>query len=312
LRRYLDQQLKLSHLRAIDAIVMQKSLLKAAQAIGVSQPALTKCVKELEDIFGVQLFERHGRGVTPTLFGSAVAQSAKRIMAELRRLDEELDQLASHSSGTIVLGALPVPTYGLVPDMLARFKLDYPDLKVRVVMLRTDKVLASLAAGDVDLVIGRLYELAAPDGFAREALYEEPFSVLARADHPIFARNRIEPEDLAAYDFVLPTMSQRIGQEIEHFLATHNLHPVASLRASSTGFIREMLHSTDYITITARRMMAGDLRRGSIREVPLAVVAKPRPAGLIYRRDRPLMQNAQTLASFIRAYLGNLPAAHDL
>jgi len=79
------------------------------------------------------------------------------------------------------------------------------------------------------------------------------------------------------------------------------------VRASSTGFIREMLHSTDYITITARLLMAGDLARGSIREVPARMDKRFRPAGLIYRRDPPLLPNAQILAGFVRSYLAERP-----
>lgn len=306
MRRYLEQRLKLRQLRAIDAIATHKSLLKGSQALGMSQPSLTKSLKELEEILGVRLFERHARGVTPTLFSDAVAQTARRILAELGRLDEELDRLSSHSSGTIALGALPAAASGLLPGALARLKHAHPDIQVRLVQGRTEELLPSLAAGDLDLIVGRLYEPATPDGFIREVLYEEPISVLARADHPIFSRSDIALEDLASFDLVLPTVSQRVGQEIEHFLATLSLPPSASLRSSSIGFIREMLHSTDYITITPRLMMAGDLLRGTIRVVPLPISTPGRPAGLIYRRDRPLLPNAQTLVGFLRRYLEEL------
>lgn len=306
MRRYLEQRLKLRQLRAIDAIATHKSLLKGSQALGMSQPSLTKSLKELEEILGVRLFERHARGVTPTLFSDAVAQTARRILAELGRLDEELDRLSSHSSGTIALGALPAAASGLLPGALARLKHAHPDIQVRLVQGRTEELLPSLAAGDLDLIVGRLYEPTTPDGFVREVLYEEPISVLARADHPIFERSDIMLEDLASFDLVLPTVSQRVGQEIEHFLATLSLPPSASLRSSSIGFIREMLHSTDYITITPRLMMAGDLLRGTIRVVPLPIRTPGRPAGLIYRRDRPLLPNAMTLVGFLRRYLEEL------
>ena len=306
MRRYLEQRLKLRQLRAIDAITTHMSLLKGSQALGISQPSLTKSLKELEEILGVRLFERHARGVTPTLFSEAVSQTARRILAELGRLDEELDRLSSHSSGTIALGALPAAASGLLPGALARLKHAHPDIQVRLVQGRTEELLPSLAAGDLDLIVGRLYEPTTPDGFVREVLYEEPISVLARADHPIFSRSDIALEDLASFDLVLPTVSQLVGQEIEHFLATLSLPPSASLRSSSIGFIREMLHSTDYITITPRLMMAGDLLRGTIRVVPLPISTPGRPAGLIYRRDRPLLPNALTMVGFLRRYLEEL------
>jgi LysR family pca operon transcriptional activator len=308
MRRYLEQRLKLRQLRAVDAIATHRSLLKGARAIGISQPALTKSLQELEEILGVRLFERHARGVTPTRFSDAVAQAARRILAELGRLDEELDRLSSHSSGTVALGALPTAAVGVLPGVLARLTQRFPDIQVRLVQGRTEELLPSLAAGDLDLIVGRLYEPVTPDGFAREVLYEEPISVLARADHPIFDRETVGLEDLASFDLVLPTVSQRVGQEIEHFLSTLSLPPSASLRSSSIGFIREMLHSTDYVTIAPRLMMAGDLLRGSIRVVPLPIATPSRPAGLIYRRDRPLLPNAQTLVDCLRGYLEDISA----
>src|SRR5215213_5560381 len=93
--RHLDQRLKLHLLRALDAIDAQRSLLKASTALGVSQPALTKSLQEIEDIVGVRLFDRHARGVQPTEAGAVLVQSARRILAEMRRIDEELDRVFS-------------------------------------------------------------------------------------------------------------------------------------------------------------------------------------------------------------------------
>ena len=293
-------------MQEIDAITAHKSLFKAAQALGVRQPSLSKSLKELEDILGVRLFERHARGVTPTPFSEAVAQTARRVLGELGRLDEELDRLSSHAGGTIALGALPAAASGLLPGALGRLKSACPDIQVRLVQGRTEELLPSLAAGDLDLIVGRLYEPATPDGFAREVLYEEPITALARADHPIFDRPEISLADLVSFDMVLPTVSQRVGQEIEHWFAALGLPPTVSLRSSSMGFIRELLYATDHITIAPRLMMAGDLLRGSIRVVPLPIGMPGRPAGLIHRRDRPLLPNARTLVAVLRAYLEEL------
>jgi LysR family transcriptional regulator, pca operon transcriptional activator len=94
-RRYLDQRLRLHQLRAVHALETQRSLLKASAALGVTQPALTKTLHELEDVLQLQLFDRHPRGVRPTEAGRVFVQVARRVLAELRRLDDELDRLSS-------------------------------------------------------------------------------------------------------------------------------------------------------------------------------------------------------------------------
>jgi LysR family transcriptional regulator, pca operon transcriptional activator len=307
-RRYLDQRMKLHHLRAVDAVSSQRSLSKASVALGISQPALTKSLQELETILDMRLFERHARGMLPTPAGSGVIQSARRILAELHRLDEDLDRLSSPSSGIVALGALPVAAAGILPGVLGRLKVEHNDLDIRLVEGRTEEVLPLLAAGEIDLIVGRLYEPAVPDGFVREPLYEEPISILARYDHPVFQLEPVTVSKLRCYDLLLPTVSQRVGQEIEHLLSQLDLTPSSSLRSSSYGFIREMLHSTDLISIMPRLMMVGDLLRGTLRVVPLPVPAPRRPAGLIYSRNRALPLASTIFVECLKTYLAEIAA----
>src|SRR5580698_2427118 len=110
--RHLDQRLKVQHFRAVDAIATHGSLLKAATALSVTQPALSKSVRDVEDILGVKVFERKPRGVAPTAAGVAFIESARRLLAELRRLDETLDVLSNPSQGAIAVGVLPAAASG--------------------------------------------------------------------------------------------------------------------------------------------------------------------------------------------------------
>ncbi len=302
--RHLAQRLKLRQLRAVDAIAAHRSLLKASKAIGLSQPALTRVLQDVESAIGQPLFERHARGMTPTAVGHAVAASAKRILAEVGRLEEELDRLDSAAEGTVAVGALPVAAVGVMPATLARLKAAYPGLRVRLVQGRTEELLPMLASGELDLVVGRLYEPATPDGFSREPLYEEPIAFLARSGHPLLQVDGVR--NLAGFDLVLPTIGQRIGQEIERLLADLGLERAVALRASSVGFIREMLHATDCITLMPRIMMAGDVARGTIGVVPLPIAMPPRPAGVIRRPDMPWPPGAEALVRCLREHVAEL------
>jgi LysR family pca operon transcriptional activator len=304
-RRYLDQRLRLPLLRAMDAVEAHRSLLKASAVLGITQPALSKSLNELEDIVQARLFDRHSRGVRPTEAGLLFVQTARRVLAELRRLDEQLDQLSSPGSGTVALGALPVTAAGVLPGTLARLKATYPDVKVRLQQGRTEDLLPVLASCEIDLIVGRLYEPAVPDRFSREPLWTEPISILARTEHPIFA-DAVTVDVLRRYELVLPTVSQRVGQEIEHLLALLGLQPTTSLRSSSYGFIREMLHATDLISIMPRLMMVGDLLRGTLKVVPLPIPAPDRPAGLILPRDRALPPAGRAFIECLRAYVSEI------
>jgi LysR family pca operon transcriptional activator len=305
-RRYLDQRLRLHLLRAVDAIQTHRSLLKAAAALGLSQPALSKSLHELETTLQLRLFERHVRGVTPTQAGTIVIAAARRILAELRRLDDELDLVASPGGGSVALGALPVAAVGVLPAVLTRLTATHPDIRVSLRQGRTEELLPLLASGEIDLIVGRLYAPQVPDGFQREALWTEPISILMRTAHPLFAAPAVSVEALRRYELVLPTVSQRVGQEIDTLLATLGLVPTASLRSSSYGFIREMLHGTDLISAMPRFMMAGDLLRGTLAVVPLPITGPERHAGLILPHDRPLPQAGREFVAALRGYVAEL------
>jgi LysR family pca operon transcriptional activator len=307
--RYLDQRLKLSLLRVVDALAVHGSLLKAASALGVGQPALTRSLAELEEITGTRLFERHPRGVRPTEAGLVMVRAARRVLADLRQADEELDRIGSAEGGSVAIGVLPVAAVGVLPGALIRLKARHPAIRVRLQQGRTEELLPLLAAREVAMVVGRLYPPALPDGFLREALWEEPISVLARADHPILSGGGpVAKEELARHELVLPTVSQRVGQEIEQLLSLLGLSPVAPLRSSSYGFIREMLLATDCIAVMPRLMMAGDLLRGALRVVPLPIPAPPRPAGLILPAEAAPSPAAAAFLGCLRDHLAEIAA----
>lgn len=306
-RRYLDQRLKLPLLRIADALEVHGSLMKAAASLGVGQPALTRSLRELEEIAGCLLFERHARGVRPTEAGIVLIRLARRVLAEMHRAEEELDALGATGGGTLALGVLPVAAAGVLPGVLIRLRAEHPGVTVRLQQGRTEELLPLLAAREIDMVLGRLYPPAIPDSFVREALWEEPISILVRSGHPLLrGRQKVTPESLARHDVVLPTVSQRVGQEIEQVLALLGLRAAAPLRSSSYGFIREMLLATDHIAVMPRLMMVGDLLRGTLAVVPLPIELPPRAAGFIVPGDRPQSPAACAFLACLRAHLSEI------
>lgn len=305
-KRHLDQRLRLQHLRAVEAIEACGSLLKGAAALNLTQPALSRALHEAEDILQAKLFDRHPRGVKATPAGAAFVETARRMMAELKRLDETLDIVGSPGRGALALGVLPVAASGVLPGALTRLRALHPEIGVRLEQGRTQELAPLLAAGEIDLIVGRLYEPVAPDAFEREPLWKEPIAALARAGHPILADGGIDRERLSAYDLVLPTVSRRAGQEIDVLLQRLGLEPTVAYRSSSYGFIREMLLGGDFLSIMPSLMMAGDLMRGALELDPLPVSAPERLAGVIRPAGRPLPFAARAFVEALRAYVGDL------
>ncbi len=308
MQRFLGQRLRLQQMRVVDAIAAHRSLKKAAASLGLTQPALTKALQELEDVLGVRIFERQAHGTEPNRMGEAVVAAARRMLAEAGRLQDELERLEAEGAHTIAIGALPVAASGVLPGALAALKARHPGIIVKLVQGTTNQLLPALEAGDVDLVVGRLYEPARPDAFIREAIYEEPLRILVRADHPVLSRRPLRACHLLDYQIVLPTIGQRLGQEIEPVLASLGFARMAPpLRTSSIGLVRELLLTGDAVTIMPHHLLAGDLARGAVKIVPLRLAAPPRPAGLIRAGGRTLSPATEAFIECLRASIAGVP-----
>jgi LysR family pca operon transcriptional activator len=299
----LAQRLRIRQLQVIVAIAEQRSLLAASRALGISQPALSKALQEIEEALGVRIFDRMSRGVAPNAYGQAILIRARTVLAELNRIGDDLVQIAQQSAGTVVIGALPTAAAGILPATLGRLRSRHPRLGIKVLQGRTHELLPLLGSGGLDVIVGRLYAPDTPDDFHREVLYDEPISVLARAGHPLFAAADCAGA-LPAYDLVLPSLEQRVGQEVDQILATlGDRIPKPLLRASSLSFIRELVLSCDVVALLPRLTMAGDLLRGTVRVVPMEIQTPRRPAGLITLRHRARSPGLTALEAVLREYL---------
>lgn len=298
---------RLRHLQMIIAIAEHGSILSAAHALGLSQPAISKALQEVEDILGVRLFDRMPRGVVINLYGKSLLERSRLIVAELERLVDDIGRMRDGASGTVVLGALPTAAAGILPVALRRLKASHPGLDVRVIQARTTELLPQLESGRLDLIVGRLYEVEGAHDLRYEVLYHEPISVLARAEHPILVSGDASLEAVSRYEMVLPSLEHRLGQEVDDMLVGSGVQVSPNcLRSSSTSLIRELLLSGDTLAILPRMMMCGDLLRGLIKVVPLALSSGVRPAGVITLRHRERLAAVDALIGCLKEYAAEL------
>lgn len=309
MRRYLDQKLKLHLLRVIDALDAHGSLLKASTALGVSQPALTRSLKDLEELVGTRLFERHSRGVRPTEAGVVLLRSGRRILAELRRTEEDLDLFSDSFGGVAAIGALPTAAAGLAPAVLLKLKIETPAFRVRLEEGRTEDLLPLLAAGQLDLIIGRFYEVSPSDIFLRQELWSDPMAIVARADHPLFDSEHLDLAKLGAFELVLPVAPVRVAAEIEAILDTLGLESSSAMLSTSYNFTREILLSSNAFTIVPPMVLLGDLNRGTLAMRAIPFEYPLRPAGVITVRDRNLNGAATAFIACLKDNIKSIVAS---
>jgi LysR family pca operon transcriptional activator len=232
-----------------------------------------------------------------------LVRSGRRILAELKRTEEDLDHLTNPYGGIAAIGALPVAAAGLAPIVITRLRRASPDFKVRIEEGRTEELLPLLAAGQIDLIVGRFYEPAVPDNFLREPLWADPMAIVARNGHPLVTAPVIEQEALGRYDLVLPVNPQRVASEIETLLGPLGLEESSTIWSTSYQFTREILLATDAYTIMPPMVLLGDINRGSLVARSLPIPSPERPAGIITARDRKLNAAAQAFIACLREHI---------
>src|SRR5690606_1446436 len=163
----------------------------------MTQPAASKLLAEMESLLGVQLFERHPRGVQPTWYGQVLVRRARSALLEMSRAREEIAALRDGRMGQAAIGTVVNPGTNLVPRAVAAVKQDHPDILVRVEMDYSRPLVARLLDGHLDLVVGRVMDPQGGADLEFEPLSDEPHRVVVRHGHPLATRRRVSHGDLA-------------------------------------------------------------------------------------------------------------------
>src|SRR6266851_5964964 len=132
-----------------------RSVLRAAEAANMTQPAASKMLGGLESALGVALFERHARGVVPTWYGEILVRHARAVLADMSRAQEEITALKSGLCGQAAIGAVVNPATNLVPLAIGLLKQDHPQILVRVDVDTSDVLIRKLLDGKLDIAVAR-------------------------------------------------------------------------------------------------------------------------------------------------------------
>lgn len=216
-------RLRIRHLELLLALEELRSLHKASTRMNMTQSAASKLLQEVETMFGVPLFVRSRQGVTPTQFGSSLLQKATLLLAELDAARDEIESLALGTSGRLRVGAQQVVLPVLVPQALARLRMEYPNIAVLVREGGIDTLLTALERGELDCVLGRLMLSSATGNFRTEVLYDEPVCVVARVGHPLAKVRRITPALMASQSWIVPPRDAPLRHIIEQYFVAQGL-----------------------------------------------------------------------------------------
>ena len=299
----LRKGLKLSHLRLMAAMLEADQLTQAAAAIGVTQPAASRLVAEIERIIGAPVHERTGRGITLTALGQALALRAQRIQLELDDAARDLTEIALGGVGEVRIGAVTGPALDRVLPALQSERLRHPNVSVEVVVQPSDTLCELLLAGRLDFVIGRLPEGPRAEPLIFVPLEAEPVALIARRGHPLLQHKAsLKPEDTLTYDWIMPDPESRLTRTVMARLDALNLpRPTQRLLTASFLLTLAIVQNSDAIAAvsraSARQFASGEAAAFDL--VPIDLAIEVEPFGLITRERVSLTPASQRLADLI-------------
>jgi DNA-binding transcriptional LysR family regulator len=279
----------------------QRSVLRAAELTGMTQPAASKMLGELEDSLGVKLFERHARGVQPTWYGEILVRHARAAMSEMDRAHDEIMALKSGISGQAAIGTVLNPGTYLIPPMIAAVKQSHPRIKISIEMDFSRPLVARLLDGHLDCVVGRILDSEGADELLFEPLCDEPHSVIARANHPLINATNLAFSDLIDLGWVLQAPGSLLRGRFNSMLRElGSAHPTNVVETSALPVTIALLQITDMIAVLPDQAIFPYCAAGLLGALPIKLGVKMDAFGIITRRDNALSPGAEVVLRILR------------
>ncbi|AKJ68255.1 hypothetical protein PATSB16_22330 [Pandoraea thiooxydans] len=267
---YFSRQLKLRHLQLLVTVADLPSVGKVAQALHVTQPAVSKMIADLERGVGVPLFERDGRRIKPTPYGACLIHHAREVLRHAGRASEALQAMANGMGGRIDVGVLSVAAPILIPEAVLRFKRHSPTATVCLHEGTLDQLLPALRAGHLDLVVGRVPHELTDDSLVSEALFDDPTVIVAARSHPLARKRKVAWQDLDGCAWIVPTVGAPMYKRLLSILAAHQVRtPVNVVESVVTTANLALLQSSAVLGLLPRSLATHYAADGILKILPL-------------------------------------------
>ncbi|MBP0619816.1 LysR substrate-binding domain-containing protein [Cupriavidus consociatus] len=298
-------RVRLRHLYCFVAVSQTQHLGRAADRLGLTQPAVSKTLSELEELTGTRLLVRQRAGTELTTAGTRFLRHALRILADIDAAADSMAGEQAQPQERIRLGALPSVVPAVLTDALLRFRAAHPEVGLAVQTGMNRSLIDQLKADVLDLVIGRMDDPVAMESLWFESLGPDSLALAVRPGHPLAAiavSRRPTLLDVLAWPLVIPAAGSIPRHNTESLLARHGLPlPGGCVETSDAYLGRLLARNSDCVWAAplsaAQRAVAED----ELILLPLDTQGTEEPIGLLRHGDRTLSPMAEALADCIRA-----------
>ena len=275
--------LKLRHFEVLLAVERHRSLSRAADALEISQPAVSQWIADLESALAVTLYER-SRPLRPTVYAGAVIRHAQRVMNDARRAYEEIESLRRGSVGRVRIGVMPAVVATIMPDVVRALASSAPSLSLLIVEDIWAGLWQRFERSELDLLVGRPDTNLRAQGFAVETLSDDPHVVTCGLAHPLAKMSSPTWADASAYDFIVPPAGTPLHDAIHATFAAARLSsPRVALESAAHALNHELLQGSSLLAVAPRAAAELAESRGLVCALPLALLVDVGPLGMVWR-----------------------------
>ncbi|MES2974410.1 MAG: LysR family transcriptional regulator [Pseudomonadota bacterium] len=259
--------MKFSQLRAFLSVVEHGSIRGAARALGLTQPAVTQSMRELEASLDVPLLQRGTAGVELTVYGKSLARRANVIESEMERAVAEIHGIRDGSSGLINIAISTAVALQILPKAFARFRLRFPHVEVRLNEASIPNTLPRLLDGSCDYMISHVLPDTLGDWHA-ERIYQASMIGAARIGHPVLSAASID--EFAGWEWLLPYDDESAPGLVRQLFATTPMPaPKRVVRCTSSAMALKMVGASDLLSVFVDTMEKDEFPHYGIARIPL-------------------------------------------
>ena len=294
----------LQQMEALVCIIEERTFSGAARKMYLTQPSLTKHIRNVEEILGMKILNRRSRGITLTPEGKILYDYAKRIMRLREEAKEKIQRVRENEGGNIFICASTIPATYLLPRVLNDFRKAHPDIRFYMQNADSNEV--------IEMITGNRGEI----GFAGKdprsarlhtvALWKDRLVLAVPSDHPFVKRGSVTLSELSQEPFIVRERGSATREVFEGCLRDQKKLTLASFNiiseVGSSEAVKEAVLAGLGVSVISVHAIAREVERGLIVEVPLKGCRIERYFYLIYRRQFALMHHHKLFLDFIKNY----------
>ncbi|WP_170318220.1 LysR substrate-binding domain-containing protein [Paenibacillus thalictri] len=286
------------HLQYVIEVAMTGSFTKAAESLHISQPTISKAVKEIEDELGVILFDRTGKKAELTSEGYRIVSQARDIVGSFNSLTSEVNQAAHLHKGKLRIGLPPMAGAGFFPELIGKFHEQYPGIMLELVEYGAKRLAADIESGALDF--GAVLLPVNRDLYHSILIAEERLMLIVHPEHPLASRAEVPMEELSEESFILFREDFALNERIPAACISAGFQPRIVCESSQWDLIGSLVGVKLGISLMPEHICK-KMNPAAVTSVPLVNPIIPWRLGFIWRKDRYLSFAAKEWIRFLQS-----------